>query len=195
MNHGSWLCKIRGSRVMSIRAQTFHKGKSSTCEHPGSFSKQFFKHEKNCRLPKCTSATSRLCKIDKTTSVHTKPSPIRFPPRSIPPHSQSFCADVRRAPGSPTSLNPTSPRATLAVPCTSTCCSAQINLSALSRPPAACPVLASDITILTSQLSISESPSVPFSFFTHSKCCQSSERVSCVYTLTHFLSPCGYPRP
>ena len=69
MNHGSWLCKIRGSRVIGIRSQTFHKGRMyweiKYMWTSWFFSKQFFKHEKNCRLPKCTSDTSRLCKIDK----------------------------------------------------------------------------------------------------------------------------------
>lgn len=50
------------------------------------FSKPFFEHEKNGRLPECTADNSRLCKVNKvkTTPVHTQLPPAPFPPRSIP---------------------------------------------------------------------------------------------------------------
>ena len=207
MNHGSRLCKIRGRQIMGVRAQTFHKGRLyweiKYMWTSWFFSKQFFKHEKNCRLPKCTSDTSRLCKIDKIKHPLFMPSLLLFgflrDPSPPPPRSQSFCADVRSAPGSPTSLSPTPPRATLALPRTSTRSPPhKHSLSSADKSQCFIPSPSSlphDITILTSQLGILESPAVPSSFLTHSTCGQSSQRASCVCALTPFLSPWGYPGP
>ena len=157
MNHGSRLCKIRGRQIMGVRAQTFHKGRLyweiKYMWTSWFFSKQFFKHEKNCRLPKCTSDTSRLCKIDKIKHPLFMPSLLLFsflrdpspPPHRPVPKASVLMSEVPPAlphlsaphPQGPHSL---SPAQALALPRTSTRSPAQINLNALSHPPAACPM-------------------------------------------------------
>lgn len=99
------------------------------------FSKQFFKHEKNCGLPSYTSDTSRLYKMNKTTLFI--PSLLLFGFLRGPfPKLLCWC---QACPWLSPSLNPTSRSHTFCVPCTSTCCSAQINLSALSPSPSSLP--------------------------------------------------------
>ena len=150
MNHGSRLCKIRGRQIMGVSAQTFHKGRLyweiKYMWTSWFFSKQFFKHEKNRRLPKCTSDTSRLCRIDKIKRPLFIPSLLLFgflrdpfPAPATAPFPKLLCW-CQKYPCLSHISQPTPPRATLALPRTSTRSPAQINLSALSHPPAACPM-------------------------------------------------------
>ena len=202
MNHGSRLCKIRGRQIMGVSAQTFHKGRLyweiKYMWTSWFFSKQFFKHEKNRRLPKCTSDTSRLCRIDKIKRPLFIPSLLLFgflrdpfPAPATAPFPKLLCW-CQKYPCLSHISQPHTPEGHTRSPPHKHSLSSADKSQCLIPSPSSLP---HDITILTSQLGILESPAVPSSFFTHSTCGQSSQRASCVCALTPFLSPWGCPGP
>lgn len=158
------------------------------------FSKPFFEHEKNGRLPECTADNSRLCKVNKvkTTPVHTQLPPAPFPPRSIPtvPTASAvpLSVEVRRAPGSSTSLSP-HPQGPHLLSSAHALYLQHTPISMLYPLPGSLLVLASDATILSPKLDTSEPPSIPFSSFTHSKCCQFFRKISCLSPPPHHFLP------